>query len=97
MNTHLFFTGGAVPTELVEKKNKKAVTAGVGLVNGFGSIGTCIEGPVIGVLAAYTGWSGMFYFMIGLSTIGTLAVYRASWINSRSTADKSTTEFIGTV
>jgi OPA family glycerol-3-phosphate transporter-like MFS transporter 1/2 len=83
---------GTVPAEVVEKQNKHAATATIGLVNGFGSIGTCIEGPVIGLITAYTGWSGMFYLMIGLSALGTLATYRAAVINSR--INQSTTDFI---
>ncbi|BFZ08995.1 hypothetical protein BsWGS_12034 [Bradybaena similaris] len=83
---------GTVPAEIVEKQNKNAATATIGLVNGFGSIGTCIEGPIIGIVTAYTGWSGMFYLMIALSALGTLATYRAAVINAR--INKSTSDFI---
>lgn len=50
---------------------------------GFGSIGTFLEGPIIGVVATTFGWSGMFYFMIIVSFIGALAVFRAAVIKSR--------------
>lgn len=51
---------------------------------GFGSVGTFLEGPIIGLISAHYGWSGMFYMMIGLSGVGALAVLRAlSIYNSR--------------
>jgi len=74
---------GTVPTELVEKRNKNAVVATVALVNGFGSIGTCIEGPVIGFVAAHSGWSGMFVLLIGLASFGTLVTFRAAYKQDR--------------
>ena len=50
---------------------------------GFGSVGTFIEGPIIGLISTAYGWSGMFYFMIIVTFVGTVAVYRASLIKSR--------------
>ena len=52
-------------------------------IAGFGSIGTFIEGPIIGIISTSYGWSGMFYFMIFVTFAGTAAVYRASVIKSR--------------
>lgn len=75
--------GGSVPAELGEMEGRNAAAATVGLVNGFGSIGTFLEGPIIGVIATAYGWSGMFYFMITVTFIGSLAVFRASVIKSR--------------
>ncbi|XP_053377158.1 uncharacterized protein LOC123529818 isoform X2 [Mercenaria mercenaria] len=75
--------GGSVPAELGETDGRNAAAATVGLVNGFGSIGTFIEGPVIGVIATAYGWSGMFYFMIGVTFVGSFSVFRASVIKSR--------------
>ncbi|KAK6993986.1 glycerol-3-phosphate transporter 5 [Biomphalaria glabrata] len=83
---------GTVPAELIEKHNKNAAAATIALVNGFGSIGTCIEGPIIGVITDYAGWGGMFPLMIGLSTLGALATYRASAIHGR--VNSGTTDFI---
>ncbi|XP_059177585.1 uncharacterized protein LOC131956955 [Physella acuta] len=83
---------GTVPADLVEKQNKNAATATIGLVNGFGSIGTCIEGPIIGLLTAYFGWPGMFPLMIGLSALGAVATYRAASIHAR--VNMATTDFI---
>ncbi|XP_069101723.1 sugar phosphate exchanger 3-like [Argopecten irradians] len=70
--------GGAVPAQLGEMDGRNAAAATIGLVNGFGSVGTFMEGPIIGVISTWYGWSGMFYFMIALSFIGTLSVYRAA-------------------
>lgn len=75
--------GGSVPAELGEMDGRNAAAATVGLVNGFGSVGTFIEGPLIGVIATAYGWSGMFYFMIGVTFVGSFAVFRASVIKSR--------------
>lgn len=77
--------GGAVPAELGEQDGKNAAASTVGLVNGFGSFGTCLEGPVIGYISAQYGWSGMFYIMIGLSFLGTLTVFRAAAIHRNKT------------
>ncbi|XP_052062468.1 uncharacterized protein LOC127702356 [Mytilus californianus] len=73
--------GGAVPAELGEQDGKNAAASTVGLVNGFGSFGTCLEGPIIGFISAQYGWSGMFYMMIGLSFVGTASVFKAAAIH----------------
>ncbi|CAF1659127.1 unnamed protein product [Adineta ricciae] len=46
--------------------------------NGVGSIGTFLEGPVIGWIVAQYGWSAMFTCMILLSVFGALASFRAA-------------------
>ncbi|CAI9720523.1 glucose-6-phosphate exchanger SLC37A2-like [Octopus vulgaris] len=71
--------GAAVPSKIGELNGRNAGAAVVGFVNGFGSIGTVIEGPIIGIASARYGWSGMFYLMIGLSLIGTLTVFKAAY------------------
>lgn len=68
---------GPFPTELGEMDGRNAASGVIGLVNGIGSIGTFIEGPIIGWITDYYGWSGMFYSMIMLSFIGTVTCYRA--------------------
>jgi OPA family glycerol-3-phosphate transporter-like MFS transporter 1/2 len=68
---------GPFPTELGEMDGRNAASAIIGFVNGFGSIGTFIEGPLIGWLSDQYGWSGMFYLMIILSLAGTISCYRA--------------------
>lgn len=68
---------GSFPTELGEMDGRNCASAIIGFVNGFGSIGTFIEGPIIGWISDSYGWSGMFYSMILLSLIGTVSCYRA--------------------
>jgi sugar phosphate permease len=51
---------------------------------GFGGAGAIVEGPVIGVIVDYYGWSGAFYFMVLLSILASLSLFRASRVNSAS-------------
>jgi len=48
------------------------------VILGVGSIGTFLEGPVIGWIVAQYGWSAMFSCMILLSVFGAAASYRAA-------------------
>ncbi|XP_025108745.1 putative glycerol-3-phosphate transporter 5 isoform X1 [Pomacea canaliculata] len=75
--------GGSIPADLGEKYGQNAAAATVGLVNGFGSIGPCIEGPLIGLVATWYGWTSVFFVMTVLSAFGALAVFRASMIQTR--------------
>ena len=68
---------GSFPSELGEMDGRNCASAIIGFVNGFGSIGTFIEGPIIGWISDNYGWSGMFYSMILLRLIGTVTCYRA--------------------
>ncbi|WAR25463.1 G6PT3-like protein [Mya arenaria] len=74
---------GSIPQELGNRDGKNAAAATVGMVNGIGSVGTFLEGPVIGVIATVYGWSGMFYFMIIVTILGSIAVFKASVIYAR--------------
>jgi OPA family glycerol-3-phosphate transporter-like MFS transporter 1/2 len=68
---------GSFPTELGEMDGRNAASAIIGFVNGFGSVGTFLEGPAIGWMVGNYGWSGMFYSMILLSLVGSVTCYRA--------------------
>jgi len=48
------------------------------VIIGVGSIGTFLEGPVIGWIVAQYGWSAMFTCMILLSIFGGIASIRAA-------------------
>jgi sugar phosphate permease len=48
------------------------------IIIGVGSIGTFLEGPVIGWIVAQYGWSAMFTCMILLSVFGAIASFRAA-------------------
>ncbi|GAB1603688.1 sugar phosphate exchanger 3-like [Argonauta hians] len=75
--------GAAVPSKIGELNGRNAGAAIVGFVNGFGSLGTVVEGPIIGTASSMYGWSGMFYLMIALSVCGSLAVLKAAFVQRR--------------
>ena len=50
---------------------------------GFGSLGSVVQGPIIGFLVHHTGWSGMLYFMTALSTLGSFVLIRATAVERR--------------
>ena len=53
------------------------------LPTGFGSVGTIVEGPVVGFIAEHYGWKSTFYLMIGLSLMSVLTMIRAARLNDR--------------
>ena len=50
---------------------------------GFGSLGSCLEGPLVGFVSMYYGWGSVFYLMTGLSLLGAIAVFRAAAVIAR--------------
>ena len=56
---------------------RNAASSIIGFVNGFGTIGTFVQGPLIGVISDNFGFTGMFYAMIVLSLLGSITSYRA--------------------
>lgn len=52
-------------------------------LSGFGSLGSCLEGPLVGFVSMYYGWGSVFYLMTGLSVLGALAVFRAAAVIAR--------------
>ena len=48
------------------------------LFPGFGGAGAIVEGPVIGLIVDYYGWSGAFYFMVLLSILASLSLLKGS-------------------
>jgi sugar phosphate permease len=48
------------------------------LISGVGSIGTFLEGPIVGWIVAQYGWSAMFTCMILLSVFGAITSFRAA-------------------
>lgn len=47
-------------------------------MNGAGSVGTVIEGPIIGLVAQRWGWMGVLLLMVVLSALGAVALLRAA-------------------
>ncbi|XP_076447736.1 uncharacterized protein LOC143284689 isoform X2 [Babylonia areolata] len=75
--------GGAIPAEIAQKDGRNAAGAMIGFVNGFGSLGSCLEGPLVGFISTYYGWGSVIYLMTGLSALGALAVFRAARVNTK--------------
>lgn len=52
------------------------------IITGFGSLGTVLEGPLIGLIAETYGWNSTFYVMIAMSVVGSFTMFRAASIDS---------------
>lgn len=74
------YLSGSIAAELGDKENAQAAVSG--MINGFGSLGTVLEGPIIGLIAETYGWNGTFYIMIAMSVFGTFTMFRAASIDS---------------
>ncbi|XP_066955094.1 uncharacterized protein [Macrobrachium rosenbergii] len=76
---------GSVAAEIGEREG--GVGLGVtGVVNGMGSLGTVLEGPMVSFAAAWFGWSSMVPLMIVLSCVGAAASFKASVLHDRLSA-----------
>ena len=73
---------GSVAAEIGECVG--GATAVTGVINGMGSLGTVLEGPLVGLVAANLGWQAMIPLMIILLVLGAIAAFRASNIQARS-------------
>ena len=74
---------GALAIEVGARENAESAVCGI--VNGFGSVGTIFQGPLIALVVTHFGWGGSFYGMIGLTIFGGLAVMKAAVIHDRRT------------
>ena len=52
------------------------------MLSGFGSLGSCVEGPLVGLLTTLYGWSAVFLTMSALSVIGATVVFRAASVSA---------------
>jgi OPA family glycerol-3-phosphate transporter-like MFS transporter 1/2 len=77
--------GGSVSVSIGEADGKNAGAAVTGLINGFGSLGAVIEGPLVGFVSETFGWNAMFVLIIVLSTFGSFAVFKALMIQRKQT------------
>ncbi|XP_076053433.1 uncharacterized protein LOC143032475 [Oratosquilla oratoria] len=73
---------GSVPVQIGNRYGSSA-TAIVGVSNGMGSLGTVLEGPMVGILTSLFGWNAMFPFMVLLTLVGAMAVYRGHSIQQQ--------------
>lgn len=67
---------GAMAAEIGSRENAQSAISGV--INGFGSVGSIVEGPFIAFILTYFGWGGTFYAMVILTAIGALAILKAA-------------------
>ncbi|KAK7866195.1 hypothetical protein R5R35_001410 [Gryllus longicercus] len=75
--------GGSAAVAIGEKDGRNAGAAVAGLVNGFGSLGGVLEGPLVGCITEMYGWNTMFLLIIALLLIGSFSVLRAFIIQKR--------------
>lgn len=73
---------GSVAADIGEQVG--GATAVTGVINGMGSLGTVLEGPLVGLVAATLGWKAMMPLMVILSSLGAFATFRANIIHMRS-------------
>lgn len=65
----------------VEMGNANSMNAGAGLtslVNGIGSFGGVIEGPLLGLLVTHFGWSSVLVAIVASASIAALALLKAN-------------------
>ncbi|XP_072025555.1 glucose-6-phosphate exchanger SLC37A2-like [Amphiura filiformis] len=70
---------GSLAAELGERNGYNAQGSVSGIINGFGSLGTVLQGPIVGAIAENYGWPGMLYTMIALSVAGSAAALKGSY------------------
>ncbi|XP_070557645.1 uncharacterized protein [Ptychodera flava] len=83
---------GTLPLEMGEMSGRNIQASLSGFINGFGSLGTVLQGPVIGYLADTYDWTSMFHFMIMMSSVGALALFKAQLVKRRQILSESSTE-----
>lgn len=68
---------GSVPMMIGEKYGRHNGAAVTSLVNGVGSVGAIVEGPIIGLVSQHVGWLGVMGCMIVLTFFATLSILKA--------------------
>ncbi|XP_046398102.1 glucose-6-phosphate exchanger SLC37A1-like [Ischnura elegans] len=69
--------GGSVAISVGESGGRNAGAAVTGLINGFGSFGAVIEGPLVAFVVDKFSWDAVFLLIIFLSSLGSFAIMRA--------------------
>ena len=75
--------GGSVAVKIGEKDGGNHGAAVAGLINGFGSLGAVIQGPLIGFMSDLYGWSSVFLLVVGLLTLSSFLMLKAFYIERR--------------
>lgn len=73
---------GALASEIGEKENAQSAVSGV--INGFGGLGTIVEGPIVAFIITRFGWGGSFYAMIVITLASALAIGKAARTYSKN-------------
>jgi len=74
---------GSFSMKIGEAEGRRSGAAVTGLVNGIGTFGAVAEGPIVGWIADKYGWSTVFTFMIVLSALASLMIFKAMVIQRR--------------
>ena len=73
---------GSVATRLGEKHGAAAAVTGV--INGLGSLGIVLEGPLVALLASWFGWNALLPLMICLCGLAAASGFRAHSLYQKS-------------
>ncbi|KAK7077144.1 hypothetical protein SK128_018678 [Halocaridina rubra] len=73
---------GSVSADIGERAGGLALGV-TSVVNGMGSLGTVLEGPMVSAAAAWFGWASMVPLMILLSCVGAVAAFRANSLQGK--------------
>jgi len=74
---------GSFSMKIGEAEGRRSGAALTGLVNGIGTFGAVAEGPIIGWIADTYGWTTVFTFLIILSALASLIIFKAMVIQRR--------------
>jgi len=80
---------GALASEVGARENAQSAVSGV--INGFGGLGTIVEGPIVAFVITKFGWGGSFYAMIVLTLLSAFAIGKAARTHGRQRKDQEYT------
>ncbi|XP_063225252.1 uncharacterized protein LOC134532605 [Bacillus rossius redtenbacheri] len=75
--------GGSVAVAVGERDGRNSGAAVAGLVNGFGSLGGVIEGPLVGFVSDAYSWNTMFLLLVVLLSASSFCILQAFLIQRR--------------
>lgn len=75
--------GGSVAVKIGEKDGGNVGAAVAGLINGFGSMGAVIQGPLIGFMSDMYGWNSVFLLVVALLSFSSFLILKAIYIQRR--------------
>ncbi|XP_014663690.1 PREDICTED: sugar phosphate exchanger 3-like isoform X2 [Priapulus caudatus] len=82
--------GGSVSAQLGEMNGRSSAASVTGIVNGFGTLGTVVQGPLIGFVSEHYGWPAVFYIMVAFSMLGSVCIFHASTLKAALAQEQST-------